>query len=83
MVGMSAAVTRDVPPFAKAYGNPADVRGANVVGMQRGGVDPDVIRILSAIYAGEAADVAAIPDGDLRAAVVEWLAGRLAQGDRA
>ena len=83
MVGMSAAVTRDVPPFAKAYGIPADVRGANVVGMQRGGVDPDVIRILSAIYAGEAADVAAIPDGDLRAAVGEWLAGRLAQGDRA
>ena len=61
----------------------ADVRGANVVGMQRAGVDPDVIRLLSAIYAGEAADVAAIPDGDLRAAVGEWLAGRLAQGDRA
>ena len=41
MVGMSAAVTRDVPPFAKAYGNPAAVRGANVVGMQRAGVDPE------------------------------------------
>ena len=83
MVGMASAVTRDVPPFAKVYGNPASVRGANVVGMQAIGVDAEVIRVLTELYAGEAADVAAIPDGDLRAAVGEWLAGRLAQGDRA
>lgn len=38
MVGMSAAVTRDVPPFAAAYGVPARVRGANVVGMRRRGI---------------------------------------------
>ncbi|MDN5747900.1 MAG: UDP-N-acetylglucosamine acyltransferase [Pseudonocardia sp.] len=38
MVGMSAAVTRDVPPFAKAFGVPARVRGANVIGMTRRGI---------------------------------------------
>jgi UDP-N-acetylglucosamine acyltransferase len=39
MIGMSAAVTRDVPPFAKAFGVPARVRGANTVGMSRLGID--------------------------------------------
>jgi UDP-N-acetylglucosamine acyltransferase len=38
MVGMSAVVTRDVPPFAKVYGSPARLRGANTVGMSRCGV---------------------------------------------
>ena len=33
MVGMGSVVTRDVPPFAKAYGNPCRVRGVNAVGM--------------------------------------------------
>ena len=27
MLGMGSVVTRDVPPFAKAFGNPARVRG--------------------------------------------------------
>jgi UDP-N-acetylglucosamine acyltransferase len=38
MLGMSSVVTRDIPPFAKAYGSPARVVGANVVGMRRGGI---------------------------------------------
>ena len=34
MVGMGSVVTRDVPPFAKAYGDPCGVfRGVNAVGM--------------------------------------------------
>ena len=83
MVGMSAAVTRDVPPFAKAYGIPADVRGANVVGMERAGVEPEVIRLLSAIYAGDSTDASAIGDDALRTAVAEWIAGRADLGDEA
>ncbi|MGH3690630.1 MAG: acyl-ACP--UDP-N- acetylglucosamine O-acyltransferase [Microbacterium sp.] len=38
MVGMGSVVTADVPAFAKAYGVPARVVGANIVGMQRSGV---------------------------------------------
>lgn len=38
MVGMSATVTRNIPPFAKAFGNPARLRGANTVGMGRCGI---------------------------------------------
>lgn len=29
MIGMGAVVTRDIPPFAKAYGNPCKVHGVN------------------------------------------------------
>ncbi|CAN7371713.1 MULTISPECIES: hypothetical protein [Microbacterium] len=38
MVGMGSVVTADVPAFAKVYGVPARVVGANVVGMQRSGI---------------------------------------------
>lgn len=38
MVGMGSVVTADIPAFAKAYGVPARIAGANVVGMQRSGI---------------------------------------------
>lgn len=50
MIGMSAAVTRDVPPFAKAYGVPARVRGANTVGMARLGIDSATCAAYDATY---------------------------------
>ncbi|AWB95898.1 UDP-N-acetylglucosamine acyltransferase [Agromyces badenianii] len=50
MVGMSSVVTRDIPPFAKAYGSPARVVGANVVGMRRGGIVEEAVVALSALY---------------------------------
>jgi UDP-N-acetylglucosamine acyltransferase len=50
MVGMGSVVTKDVPPFAKVYGNPARLRGANTVGMQRSGVDGDAVRQLADAY---------------------------------
>lgn len=82
MVGMSSAVTKDVPPFAKAYGNPAVVRGANVVGMQRSGVDPVIVSMLAELYepgtaVGDDAEGAleVIDDVDVRDAVRRWVAG--------
>ncbi|MFB9427767.1 DapH/DapD/GlmU-related protein [Streptoalloteichus tenebrarius] len=51
MVGMGAAVTRDVPPFAKAFGTPVRLRGVNAVGMVRAGVGEDAVRALDAAYA--------------------------------
>jgi UDP-N-acetylglucosamine acyltransferase len=51
MVGMGAVVTRPVPPWAKAYGNPCRVQGANVIGMERAGFDPATIDELEHRYA--------------------------------
>lgn len=50
MVGMASVVTRDIPVFAKAFGNPAAVRGANSVGMQRRGIDEATIREVTTLY---------------------------------
>jgi UDP-N-acetylglucosamine acyltransferase len=52
MVGMGSVVTRDIPPFAKAYGNPVRVRGANTVGMGRAGIRNETIALTVATYRG-------------------------------
>lgn len=52
MLGMGSVVTRDIPPFAKAYGNPARVRGANTVGMSRQGLPAGDIEHMAELYAG-------------------------------
>jgi UDP-N-acetylglucosamine acyltransferase len=52
MVGMSAVVTRDVPPWAKSYGAPARTKGANVVGLRRRGVPDGEVADLDREYAG-------------------------------
>lgn len=52
MVGMSAVVTRDVPPWAKSYGTPARTRGANVIGLRRHGVPESEVAGLDREYAG-------------------------------
>lgn len=52
MIGMASVVTRDIPPFAKAYGNPARVAGTNTVGMQRLGVPESVVEAVRESYAG-------------------------------
>jgi UDP-N-acetylglucosamine acyltransferase len=58
MVGMSAVVTRDVPPFGKAYGSPARLHGGNTVGMARRGVaGPDAAALDAAYREGR------VPDG--------------------
>jgi UDP-N-acetylglucosamine acyltransferase len=43
MVGMGSVVTRSIPPYAKAYGNPARLRGVNTVGMERSGIPADAV----------------------------------------
>jgi UDP-N-acetylglucosamine acyltransferase len=37
MIGMGSVVTKSIPPFAMAYGSPANVRGGNTLGMHRVG----------------------------------------------
>lgn len=62
MLGMGSVVTRDIPPFAKAYGNPARVRGANTVGMSRQGLLAGDIERVAALYAGRDSGSDAAPD---------------------
>ncbi|TQN41500.1 UDP-N-acetylglucosamine acyltransferase [Blastococcus colisei] len=51
MLGMGTVVTHDVPPFAKAFGNPVRVQGVNAVGMSRQGLPDDDAAQLAALYA--------------------------------
>lgn len=57
MLGGSSAVTRDVPPFAVTAGNPAELHGINVIGLERNGVEKDdrmaLRRAFRAIYRSE------------------------------
>jgi UDP-N-acetylglucosamine acyltransferase len=72
MIGMSSAVTRDIPAFAKAYGNPAVVRGVNAIGMERSGQDARLIELLTAAYAHQDVDLDDVVDDALRAQVRAW-----------
>lgn len=78
MVGMGSVVVRDVPPFAKAYGAPAVVRGANSIGMQRSGSAPSLISSLEAAYSGTAGSISRaeflqVADGSVREAILKWV----------
>ena len=75
MVGMGAVVTRDVPPYAKAYGAPSRVRGVNEVGMSRRGIGTgDIAAVAERYGAGPADDAAWVPPEALRPAWEWWLA---------
>lgn len=70
MVGMGTPISRDVPPFVKAYGNPPRVRGVNAFVLKRLGVDEARIDALSAaILEG---DVRGLLDGPAGEAVRAW-----------
>jgi UDP-N-acetylglucosamine acyltransferase len=51
MVGMGSIVSKDVPPFVKAYGNPMQVAGVNTVGLGRAGIDEAAVAQVNAWYA--------------------------------
>jgi UDP-N-acetylglucosamine acyltransferase len=59
MVGMGSVVTKPVPPYAVAYGSPARVTGANVVGMRRAGLSEVEIEVVTRCIAD--GDRAALP----------------------
>ncbi|MGV1034564.1 MAG: acyl-ACP--UDP-N- acetylglucosamine O-acyltransferase [Microbacteriaceae bacterium] len=55
MVGMGTPVTRDLPPFAKAYGSPLRIHGINRVGMKRLGINDECADAVEDSYrAGDA-----------------------------
>lgn len=53
MIGMGSPVTRDVPPFGKAYGCPIRLHGVNHHVLRRLGASEESIARLSAAYSAE------------------------------
>jgi UDP-N-acetylglucosamine acyltransferase len=49
-IGGCSRVSKDIPPFLKAVGNPVKLYGLNTVGLQRGGMDETTIRELKRAY---------------------------------
>jgi UDP-N-acetylglucosamine acyltransferase len=49
-IGGCSRVSKDVPPFLKAVGNPIKLYGLNSVGLQRSGFADDVVRDLKRAY---------------------------------
>ncbi|MEO8575546.1 MAG: acyl-ACP--UDP-N-acetylglucosamine O-acyltransferase [Gemmatimonadales bacterium] len=49
-IGGCSRVSKDVPPFLKAVGNPIKLYGLNSVGLQRSGFSEEVIRELKRAY---------------------------------
>jgi UDP-N-acetylglucosamine acyltransferase len=52
MVGMGSPVTRDLPPFAKAFGSPLRLQGLNSYVLEKLGVSEDTVTRIAAAYAG-------------------------------
>ncbi len=78
MVGMSSAVTRDVPPFATVYGVPARIAGSNRVAMERAGLSVADREAMTAVYGEPHLDERALRElearPDLARVVREWFA---------
>ncbi|RVW00841.1 DapH/DapD/GlmU-related protein [Rhodococcus spongiicola] len=51
VTGMGTVVVKDVPPYAKAFGNPVALRGVNRIGMSRSGIGDADIDAVARLYA--------------------------------
>ena len=49
-IGGMSRVSKDIPPFLKAVGNPVKLYGLNTIGLQRNGFAEDVMRELKRAY---------------------------------
>jgi UDP-N-acetylglucosamine acyltransferase len=49
-IGGCSRVSKDIPPFLKAVGNPVKLYGLNTVGLQRSGMDEATVRELKRAY---------------------------------
>ncbi len=48
--GGATRVSKDIPPYVKAVGNPMELYGLNTIGLQRAGFPPDTITALKKAY---------------------------------
>lgn len=72
MVGMGTPVTRDVPPFATAYGVPPRVHGVNRFGMVRAGVTEQDITGIEQLFADGMPDGTGVGLADEVASELDW-----------
>ena len=50
MVGAYTRLPQDVPPYMLCEGNPALIRGLNLIGLRRGGASKDAIQEIKTVY---------------------------------
>ncbi|MBA2585721.1 MAG: acyl-ACP--UDP-N-acetylglucosamine O-acyltransferase [Chthoniobacterales bacterium] len=50
ITGGCSKIVQDVPPFMIADGNPAKVRGINLVGLERNGFTPETVRLIKEAF---------------------------------
>jgi UDP-N-acetylglucosamine acyltransferase len=50
ITGGCSKIVQDVPPFMIADGNPATIRGINVVGLERKGFPPDTVKLIKEAF---------------------------------
>jgi UDP-N-acetylglucosamine acyltransferase len=50
ITGGCSKIVQDVPPFMIADGNPAKVRGVNLVGLERNGFAPESVKLIKEAY---------------------------------
>src|SRR3954467_12892680 len=50
ITGGCSKIVQDVPPFMIADGNPATIRGVNLVGMERKGVAPETVKLIKEAF---------------------------------
>jgi UDP-N-acetylglucosamine acyltransferase len=79
MIGMGAVVTKDVEPFAKCYGNPARIHGANTVGLVRAGFSDELAQELDQYYCADRSGQGPPPGGRDLADHFTWFADALAR----
>ncbi len=72
VTGMGTVVVKDVPPFAKAFGNPVTLRGANTIGMSRSGFDGEDVAAIARQYAESRIPTPEEVPQSLRAAFTVW-----------
>jgi UDP-N-acetylglucosamine acyltransferase len=50
ITGGCSKIVQDVPPFMIADGNPAKIRGINLVGMERKGLAPEAVKLIKEVF---------------------------------
>ena len=50
ITGGCSKIVQDVPPFMIADGNPAEIRGINLVGLERKGFSPESVKLIKEAF---------------------------------